>query len=133
MAAYLDKELDELTTNNKVDYAVVYGEFFYETSSWGYPRRIVVKAEKPSGQLVYMYTFVVINMDMKPEDIIRFYCNRGKMENFIIGSKRGFDMDTMSSHSMTVNENRLQIFTTLDSRVVFYHKSVNYLQFNKSS
>lgn len=109
MASYLDNELDELTTNNKVDYAVVYGEFFYAASSWGYPRRIVVKAEKPSGQLVYMHTFVVTNMDMKPEDIIRFYCNRGKMENFIKESKRGFDMDNMSRHSMTVNENRLQI------------------------
>jgi hypothetical protein len=109
MAAYLDKELDELTSDNKVDYAVVYGEFLYAASSWGYPRRIVVKAEKPSGQLVYMHTFVVTNMDMKPEDIIRFYCNRGKMENFIKESKRGFDMDTMSSHSMTINENRLQI------------------------
>ena len=109
VAAYLDKELDELTTNNKVDYTVVYGEFFYAASSWSYPRRIVVEAEKPSGQLVYMHTFIVTNMDIKPEDIIRFYCNRGKMENFIKESKRGFDMDTMSSHSMIVNENRLQI------------------------
>jgi anaerobic selenocysteine-containing dehydrogenase len=93
--AYLDKELDELTADNKVDYAVVYGEFHYATSSWGYPQRIVVKAEKPYGQLVYMHTFIVTNKDMNPEDIIRFYCNRGRMENFIKESKRGFDMDTM--------------------------------------
>jgi len=46
---------------------------------------------------------------MKAEDIIHFYCNRGKMENFIKESKRGFDMDTMPSYSMVINENRLQI------------------------
>ena len=109
MAAYLDKELDELTANNKVDYAVVYGEIHYAASSWSYPRRVVVKAEKPAGQLVYMHTFIVTNMDMKAEDIIHFYCNRGKMENFIKESKRGFDMDTMPSYSMVINENRLQI------------------------
>ena len=34
MAEYLDKELDELTANNKVDYAVVYGEIHYAASSW---------------------------------------------------------------------------------------------------
>ena len=56
-----------------------------------------------------MHTFIVTNMDSKPEDIIRFYCNRGRMENFIKESKRGFDMDTMSSRSMIINENRMQI------------------------
>src|SRR5690554_2307708 len=56
-----------------------------------------------------MHTFIVTNMDLKPEDIIRFYCNRGRMENFIKESKNGFDMDTMSSHSMTINENRMQL------------------------
>ena len=74
-----------------------------------YPRRVIVKVEKPAGQLVYMHTFIVTNMDMKPEDIIHFYCNRGKMENFIKESKRGFDMDTMPSYSMVINENRMQI------------------------
>ena len=56
-----------------------------------------------------MHTFIVTNMDLKPEDIIRFCCNRGRMENFIKESKSRFNMDTMSSHSMTVNENRMQI------------------------
>ena len=56
-----------------------------------------------------MHTFIVTNMELTPEDIIRFYCNRGRMENFIKESKNGFDMDTMSSHSMTINENRMQL------------------------
>lgn len=109
LAESLEKELDEITVDNKVDYAVVYGEFRYAALSWGQTRRIVVKVEKPAGQLVYRHTFIVTNMDMKPSKIILFYCNRGRMENFIKESKSGFDMDTMSSHSMTVNSNRMQI------------------------
>jgi hypothetical protein len=48
-------------------------------------------------------------MEIKPEDVIRFYCNRGTMKNFIKESKSGFHMNAMSSHSMTVNSNKLQI------------------------
>lgn len=109
LAESLEKELEEITADNKVDYAAVYGEFRYAASSWGQTRRIVVKVEKPAGQLVYMHTFIVTNMDMKPSEIIRFYCNRGRMENFIKEAKSGFDMDTMSSHNMIVNSNRVQI------------------------
>ena len=109
LAESLEKELDEITSENKIDYAVVYGEFRYAAASWGQTRRVIVKVEKPVGQLVYMHTFIVTNMDLKPSEIIKFYCNRGKMENFIKESKSGFDMDAMSSHSMLINTNRMQI------------------------
>ena len=58
-ASYLVDELNEITRNNKVDYAVVYGEFMYKAKSWPYERRVVCKVEKPENQMVYMYTFVV--------------------------------------------------------------------------
>ena len=35
-ASYLVDELNEITRNNKVDYAVVYGEFMYKAKSWHY-------------------------------------------------------------------------------------------------
>jgi hypothetical protein len=108
-AAYLAEELDYLTKKNKIDYAVCYGEFLYQAGSWEYPRRVVVKVEKPTNQLTYLYTFIVTNMDLPPEKMIQFYCNRGRMENFIKESKNGFDFDSMSSHSKVVNANRLQI------------------------
>ena len=73
-ASYLVDELDEITKNNKVDYAVAYGEFMYRASSWPYERRVVCKVEKPENQMVYMYTFVVTNMDSSPEYLIKFYC-----------------------------------------------------------
>ena len=66
-ATYLVDELDEITKNNKVDYAVAYGEFMYKAGSWPYERRVVCKVEKPENQMVYMYTFVVTNMDASLE------------------------------------------------------------------
>ena len=66
-ASHLVDELDEITRNNKVDYAVVYGEFMYKAGPWPYERRVVCKVEKPENQMVYMYTFVVTNMDASPE------------------------------------------------------------------
>ena len=51
-ASYLVDELDEITRNNKVDYAVVYGEFMYKAKSWPYERRVVCKVEKSENQMV---------------------------------------------------------------------------------
>ncbi len=104
----LDK-LDEITQNNKVDYAIVYGEFMYQAGSWPYERRVVCKVEKPENQMVYMYTFIVTNMDSSPEYIIKSYCKRGLMENFIKESKSGFDFASVSSHTRIVNAGRLQV------------------------
>ena len=50
-------------------------------------RQIKIKVEKPENQMVYMYTFVVTNMDSSPAYLIKFYCKRGLMENFIKGGK----------------------------------------------
>ena len=71
-ASHLVDELDEITRNNKVDYAVVYGEFMYKAGPWPYERRVVCKVEKPENQMVYMYTFVVTNMDSSPK--YSFFC-----------------------------------------------------------
>ena len=105
-ASYL---VDEITKNNKVDYAVVYGELMYQASPWPYERRAVCKVEKTENQMTYMYTFIVTNMESSPEYLIKFYCKRGLMENFIKESKTGFDFASVSSHTRIVNANRLQI------------------------
>jgi hypothetical protein len=56
-----------------------------------------------------MNTFIATNMDLQPEQTIQFYCNRGRMENFIKEGKDGFDFAAVSSRSAVVNANRLQI------------------------
>lgn len=108
-AADIENELFENVCLNQIDYAVVYGEFFYKADSWLYPRRIVCKIEKPKDQMLFLYTFIVTNMEGTPEDLVRFYCKRGIMENYIKECKAGFHMDSMSSHNMIVNANKLQL------------------------
>ena len=102
-------ELQEATKFNTTDYAVTYGEFDYQAGSWTHPRRVVFKIEKPANQFVFMYTFVVTTMESKAYQVIRFYCARGKMENFIKECKDGFDFSSVSSRSKVVNANRLRM------------------------
>ena len=108
-AADADEALYRVTRNNQVDYAVEYGEFDYQAGSWSHPRRVVFKVEKPYGQMVHLFTFIVTTMEMEPYQVIQFYCGRGKMENFIKEGKSGFDFSSVSSHSRVVNANRLQV------------------------
>ena len=58
---------------------------------------------------MHMNTFIVTNMDLNPENAIRLYCNRGRMENFIKEGKSGFDFGAVSSRTEVVNANRFQI------------------------
>ena len=64
IAGYFEDDAsDELTNDNKVDYAVVYGEFMYQSGHCPYKRHVVCKIEKPENQMTYMYTFIVTNME----------------------------------------------------------------------
>ena len=102
-----NQALYRATKFNQVDYAVEYGEFMYQAGSWSHPRRVVFKIEKPYGQMIHLYTFIVTTLEMKPYQVIQFYCGRGKMENFIKEGKSGFDFASVSSSSKLVNANRL--------------------------
>lgn len=105
-----DEALTKATHFNMIDYAVTYGEFWYQAASWRSPRRVVFKIEKPYNQLTHMYTFIVTNMEeMEHWQVIDYYCNRGRMENFIGEGKQGFDFASVSSQSKTINANRLQL------------------------
>jgi len=109
LASEFVDELNEITKENILDYAVVYGEFEYQAMSWEYPRRVICKAEKPFGQMFTMISFLVTNMDLSPEKTVWFYRDRGRMENFIKEGKNGFDFGAVSSQSEVVNANRFQI------------------------
>lgn len=109
LAKHADDKIADLTANNIIDYAVTYDEFYYQAGSWDYPRRVIVKVEKPYNQLTNQYSFIVTNMDLTPEEILRYYCNRGTMENFIKECKNGFNINSAKSASKLVNANRLQL------------------------
>ena len=104
-----NQALYHATKFNQVDYAVEYGEFMYQAGSWKHPRRVVFKIEKPYGQMLHRYTFIVTTLEMEPYQVTQFYCGRGKMENFIKESKNGFDFTAVSSSSKMVNANRLLV------------------------
>lgn len=91
-------------------HVVEYGEFMYKAKSWSHERRVVYKLEKKPGEAFTIhYTFIVTTLDDSPEEVIKFYCGRGEMENFIKEGKNDFDFKYASSHSREVNANRLLI------------------------
>ena len=105
-----DAELYERAKEDAISYAVEYGEFQYRAESWSKERRVCFKIEKPYGEMLHVYTFIVNNTDeWEPEQVIDEYCDRGEMENFIKECKNGFDFGGVSSSSMIVNANRLQV------------------------
>ena len=104
-----NQALYHATKFNQIDYAVEYGEFMYQAGSWSHPRRVVFKIEKPYGQMIHLYTFIVTTMEMKPYQVIQLYCGRGRLENFIKEGKSGFDFASVSSSSKLVNANRLLV------------------------
>ena len=69
-AALADEALYHATIENQIDYAVTYGEFMYQAGSWSHPRRVVFRIEKPHGQMIHMFTFVVTTMeDLEPYQV----------------------------------------------------------------
>ncbi len=65
----------------------------YRANSWNIERRVCFKLQRKAGELLPTCTFIVTSMDSSPKDIIRFYSNRGTMENFIKEAKLDFGMD----------------------------------------
>lgn len=107
--AALNKEISDKELYQ--DYICRYYEFMYKAGSWFRARRVVCKLEKQADMMmVSKYTFVVTNItDDTAEDLVKFYCGRGQMENYIKECKNGFDFSSVSSRSMIVNVNRLRI------------------------
>lgn len=111
LAKSLDEELYEKTREDTLSYACIYGEFMYQAGSWSKERRVVCKIEKPTDSMEHRYTFIVTNMNeaFDAEYVVKFYCKRGQMENFIKECKDDFDFASVSSSTMVVNNNRLLI------------------------
>ena len=43
-----DESLTKAPRFNMIDYAVTYGEFYYQAASWRGPRRVIFKIKKPT-------------------------------------------------------------------------------------
>jgi hypothetical protein len=62
----------------------VYGDFEYQAVSWDKPRRVVAKVEWHPRELLLRVGFVVTNLPMEPDWIIRFYNQRGTAEQHLL-------------------------------------------------
>jgi hypothetical protein len=87
----------------------VFGEFWYAAESWQGKRRVIVKAEvMEKGDNP---RFVVTNRaDLEPEELYRFYCQRGDPENRIKELKEGLRADRLSCHRFWANQFRLLLY-----------------------
>lgn len=63
-------------------------------------------------------------MDLNPEEMLKCYCNRGRMENFIKECKGGFDFSSTGSKSKIINANRLQLHVLAYNLFDFFRRLV---------
>ena len=87
----------------------VYGDFEYQAASWNKSRRVVAKVEWHPGELFPRVGFVVTNLPMEPDWIIRFYNQRGTAEQHIKEGKHAINWTRLSCKGKAQNEVRLQL------------------------
>jgi len=88
----------------------LFSEFHYQAGSWRRTRRVVGKAEiTPEGE---NRRFVVHNLrEGSPEEVYKFYAQRGEMENRIKELKLAIKVDRTSCHRFLANAFRVILYT----------------------
>jgi Transposase DDE domain group 1 len=86
-----------------------YYSFDYQAQSWDRARRVVAKIEWHRGELIPRFGFVITNLDRSPEQVVRFYNQRGKAEQWIKEGKQAINWTRLSCQKFRANEVRLQL------------------------
>ena len=86
-----------------------YEDFEYQAQSWDRPRRVIAKIEWHPGELFPRVGFIVTNMPMNPDWVVRFYNQRGTAEQHIKEGKYAFRWTRLSCKRFRDNEVRLQL------------------------
>jgi hypothetical protein len=86
-----------------------YHDFEYQAASWNEARRVIAKVEWHPGELFPKVGFVVTNLPMEPNWIIRFYNQRGTAEQHIKEGKYAINWTRLSCKRFRDNEVRLQL------------------------
>ena len=87
----------------------VYEDFQYQAASWDKPRRVIAKIEWHPGELFPKIGFIVTNLPMEPDRVVRFYNQRGTAEQHIKEGKYAFHWTRLSCRRFCDNEVRLQL------------------------
>jgi hypothetical protein len=86
-----------------------YEDFEYQAASWDKPRRVIAKIEWHPGELFPRVGFIVTNLPMEPDWVVRFYNQRGTAEQHIKEGKYAFRWTRLSCRKFRDNEVRLQL------------------------
>jgi Transposase DDE domain group 1 len=100
--------------------AHLYGETRYAARSWKRKRRVIIKAEvvrHPGRDPKNNPRFVVTNLAGAPQDVYKFYCGRGDVENRLKELHHGLELDRTSCHLFLPNQFR--VLLTLAAYVLF--------------
>ena len=84
-------------------------DFHYQAASWDKERRVIAKIEWHPGELFPKVGFIVTNLPMEPDWVVRFYNQRGTAEQHIKEGKYAFRWTRLSCRRFRDNEVRLQL------------------------
>jgi hypothetical protein len=87
----------------------LYEDFHYQAASWDKERRVIAKIEWHPGELFPRVGFIVTNLPMEPDWVVRFYNQRGTAEQHIKEGKYAFRWTRLSCRKFCDNEVRLQL------------------------
>jgi hypothetical protein len=88
---------------------VWYKGFLYQAASWKTARRVVAKVEFHAGELFPRVGFIVTNLEMPSQAVVRFYKKRGTAEQWIKEGKQAVKMTRLSCHRFRSNQARLAL------------------------
>src|SRR3546814_2282507 len=77
--------------------------FEYQAASWDKPRRVIAKIEWHPGELFPKVGFIVTNLPMEPDWVVRFYNQRGTAEQHIKEGKYAFRWTRLSCRTFRHN------------------------------
>jgi hypothetical protein len=86
-----------------------YFSFDYQAQSWDCARRVVAKIEWHPGQLIPTIGFIVTNLNRPAQQVVAFYNQRGKAEQYIKEGKHAINWTRLSCQKFRNNEVRLQL------------------------
>ena len=86
-----------------------YEDFQYQAASWDKPRRVIAKIEWHPGELFPKADFIITNLALEPDWVLRFYNQRGTAEQHIKEGKYAFHLTRLSCKTFCDNDVRLQL------------------------
>ena len=84
-------------------------DFQYQAQSWDTSRRVIARIEWHPGELFPRVDFIITNLPMEPDWVVRFYNQRGMAEQHIKEGKYAFRWTRLSCRRFRDNEVRLQL------------------------